>query len=72
MSIHKLSILISLLILQLPQLFSQEEGLRVNSVIYKGVDFIEADDWGEVLALAELEDKIIFLDAYTPWCRDQM
>jgi len=69
MSIHKLSILISVLILQLPQLFSQEEALRVNSVIYKGVDFIEADDWGEVLALAELEDKIIFLDAYTPWCR---
>lgn len=69
MLVQKLSVLFSLLLLIIPTLSSQEELLRVDSVIYKGVNFIEANDWGEVLALAELEDKIIFLDAYTSWCR---
>ena len=33
-----------------------------------GIKFLEAD-FGEVLALAELEGKLVFLDAYTDWCQ---
>ena len=32
-----------------------------------GIQFLDTE-WGEVLALAELEGKLIFLDAYTDWC----
>ena len=46
--------------------FSQTES--ADSVIYKGIEFLDAE-WGEVLALAELEGKTVFLDAYTNWCR---
>ena len=46
--------------------FSQAE--TADSVIYKGIEFLDAE-WGEVLALAELEGKTVFLDAYTNWCR---
>lgn len=45
---------------------AQEE--TPDSVIYQGVEFIDGE-WGEILALAELEGKTIFLDAYTDWCR---
>lgn len=45
---------------------AQEE--TPDSVIYQGVEFIDGE-WGEILALAELEGKTIFLDAYTEWCR---
>ncbi|MEM1124821.1 MAG: thioredoxin family protein [Bacteroidota bacterium] len=33
-----------------------------------GIKFLEAE-FGEVLALAELEGKLVFLDAYTDWCK---
>ena len=33
----------------------------------QGVDFFEGS-WHEALALAKKENKIIFVDAYTPWC----
>jgi len=39
-----------------------------DSIVPQGIKFLEAE-WGEVLALAELEGKNIFLDAYTNWCR---
>jgi len=32
-----------------------------------GINFLEAE-FGEVLALAELEGKLVFVDAYTDWC----
>ncbi|MEM6317954.1 MAG: thioredoxin family protein [Bacteroidota bacterium] len=32
-----------------------------------GIKFLDAE-FGEVLALAELEGKLVFLDAYTDWC----
>lgn len=32
-----------------------------------GIKFLDAD-FGEVLALAELEGKLVFVDAYTDWC----
>ncbi len=41
---------------------------KVDSVVYQGVEFIDGE-WGEILALAELEGKTIFVDAYTDWCR---
>jgi len=47
---------------------AQEEIPDSVSVIYQGVEFIDGE-WGEILALAELEGKTIFLDAYTDWCR---
>ncbi len=34
----------------------------------EGIKFLDTN-WGEVLALAELEGKLIFLDAYTDWCK---
>lgn len=46
--------------------FSQTE--KADSIVYKGIEFLDAE-WGEVLALAELEGKTVFLDAYTNWCR---
>lgn len=69
MSLFRLFTLPFLFLFAISQLTAQQEFFKVDSVIYKGIDFIEANDWGEVLALAELEDKIIFLDAYTSWCR---
>lgn len=33
-----------------------------------GINFLEAE-LGEVLALAELEGKLVFVDAYTDWCK---
>lgn len=39
----------------------------VSGFSQKGVQFLKAE-WGEVLALAELEGKLIFVDAYTDWC----
>ena len=48
--------------------FSQSEVTDSVRVIYRGIDFLDAE-WGEVLALAELEGKTVFLDAYTNWCR---
>ncbi len=33
----------------------------------QGIDFFEGS-WHEALALAKKENKIIFVDAYTPWC----
>jgi len=47
---------------------AQDETPDSISVIYQGVEFIDGE-WGEILALAELEGKTIFLDAYTDWCR---
>ena len=69
MSIYRLLIPICILFLATSPSTAQLEFQKVDSIIYKGVDFIESNEWGEVLALAELEDKIIFLDAYTSWCR---
>jgi len=69
MSFSRLLFLFVLIVPFLSPVSAQQEFRKVDSVIYKGIDFIEAHDWGEVLALAELEDKIIFLDAYTSWCR---
>ena len=37
------------------------------SFAQEGIKFLEAE-FGEVLALAELEGKLVFLDAYTDWC----
>lgn len=37
------------------------------SFAQEGIEFLEAE-FGEVLALAELEGKLVFLDAYTDWC----
>ncbi len=34
----------------------------------EGVQFIEGKTWEEVLTLAQKENKIVFLDAYTTWC----
>ncbi len=39
-------------------LFAQENGIK----------FLDAE-FGEVLALAELEGKMVFVDAYTDWCQ---
>ncbi len=69
MSIYRLLIPFLVAAIAASPLIAQLEFQKVDSVIYKGVDFIESSEWGEVLALAELEDKIIFLDAYTSWCR---
>ncbi len=33
-----------------------------------GISFFEGDTWEAILAQAEKEDKIIFVDAYTTWC----
>ncbi len=33
----------------------------------EGIKFLDAE-FGEVLALAELEGKLVFVDAYTDWC----
>lgn len=38
------------------------------AVAQDGVQFIEDKTWEEVLTLAQEENKIIFLDAYTTWC----
>lgn len=32
-----------------------------------GIEFLESE-FGEILALAELEGKLVFVDAYTDWC----
>ncbi len=67
MIIQRHQLLLVLLFLYNPFVsFSQTE--KVDSVIYKGIEFLDAE-WGEVLALAELEGKTVFLDAYTNWCR---
>lgn len=34
----------------------------------KGMSFIHADNWKEVIAKARAENKYIFVDAYTTWC----
>ncbi|MFK7979568.1 MAG: thioredoxin family protein [Saprospiraceae bacterium] len=39
----------------------------IYSFAQEGIKFLEAE-FGEVLALAELEGKLVFLDAYTDWC----
>lgn len=38
-----------------------------NQAQEDGIKFLEAG-FGEVLALAELEGKLVFVDAYTDWC----
>jgi len=60
------SLIVLLLGSIIPLSLAQEE--TPHSVIYQGVEFIDGE-WGEILALAELEGKTIFLDAYTDWCR---
>jgi len=37
------------------------------SFAQEGIKFLDAE-FGEVLALAELEGKLVFVDAYTDWC----
>jgi len=37
------------------------------STAQDGIKFLDAE-FGEVLALAELEGKLVFVDAYTDWC----
>lgn len=37
------------------------------SIAQDGIKFLDAE-FGEVLALAELEGKLVFVDAYTDWC----
>ncbi len=63
---HQLLLLVLLFLYNPSSSFSQAE--KADSVIYKGIEFLDAE-WGEVLALAELEGKTVFLDAYTNWCR---
>lgn len=63
---YRLQLLFLLLLWNPLSSFSQTE--VADSVIYKGIEFLDAE-WGEVLALAELEGKTVFLDAYTNWCR---
>ncbi len=41
--------------------------LSVYSFAQEGIKFLDAE-FGEVLALAELEGKLVFVDAYTDWC----
>ena len=55
-----------LLLITYSTALAQEE--KVDSVVYQGVEFVDGE-WGEILALAELEGKTIFVDAYTDWCR---
>ena len=38
------------------------------AIAQNGVQFIEDKTWEEVLTIAEKENKIVFLDAYTTWC----
>ncbi len=59
-------ILLAFLLCTTISLSAQDE--IADSVVQQGINFIDAE-WGEVLALAELEGKSIFLDAYTSWCR---
>lgn len=40
----------------------------INLFAQDGIKFLEAE-LGEVLALAELEGKLVFVDAYTDWCK---
>ena len=42
--------------------------LSLSHSISSQIDFNKNLNWEEVQALAELEEKIIFLDAYTEWC----
>ena len=42
--------------------------LSFNLFAQEGIKFLEAE-LGEVLALAELEGKLVFVDAYTDWCK---
>jgi len=42
--------------------------LSLNVFAQDGIKFLDAE-FGEVLALAELEGKMVFLDAYTDWCQ---
>lgn len=42
--------------------------LSFNLFAQDGIKFLEAE-LGEVLALAELEGKLVFVDAYTDWCK---
>ena len=42
--------------------------LSIFGIAQEGIKFLDAE-FGEVLALAELEGKLVFLDAYTDWCR---
>ena len=42
--------------------------LSIFGITQEGIKFLDAE-FGEVLALAELEGKLVFLDAYTDWCR---
>ena len=37
------------------------------AIAQNGIKFLDAE-FGEVLALAELEGKLVFVDAYTDWC----
>lgn len=36
--------------------------------IAQGIDFNKDKNWAEILALAEKENKLIFVDVYTDWC----
>ena len=38
------------------------------AIAQDGVQFIQDKTWEEVLSIAEKENKIVFLDAYTTWC----
>lgn len=68
MIIQQFRIHLLLLTLLWSPLSSFSQPVTADSVIYKGIEFLDAE-WGEVLALAELEGKTVFLDAYTNWCR---
>lgn len=41
--------------------------LTISCLAQSGIKFLDAE-YGEVLALAELEGKLVFIDAYTDWC----
>ncbi len=41
--------------------------LTFSCFAQEGIKFLDAE-FGEVLALAELEGKLVFVDAYTDWC----
>ncbi len=38
------------------------------AIAQTGIEFVEDKTWEEVLTIAEKENKIVFLDAYTTWC----
>ena len=39
-----------------------------STCIAQGIEFAHGSTWKEILAKAEKEDKLIFVDAYAEWC----